>query len=205
MAQAGDRRLAIIAVVVVAVVVVSAGAAFLIFRDRGVEPVTEPVGGEAEGIEGMMEGMERMMPMEGSDVGLRAPDFTLRSIDGREFSLSEFRGRNVALWFMIPAGCPICASQVEELKRLQEELGDDLVVIAVTLLDYEGIEGDLAKFRDEKGLREWIYAVDTQQLGIKYNIVEMGVVLIDPEGVIIHRGIPQTSFEEMLSAIMRAQ
>ncbi|MEB3860311.1 MAG: peroxiredoxin family protein [Desulfurococcales archaeon] len=138
---------------------------------------------------------------EGPNVGNLAPDFTLQSIDGRTFKLSDFRGKNVVVWFMIPVGCPICASQVEELKKLQQELGEDLVVIAVTLLNYDGVADDLAKFRDEKGLKEWFYAVDTEQLGIKYNIVEMGVVIVGPDGTILHRGIPQASFDEMLSAI----
>ena len=195
-------RAALIAVATVAVVAVVMLAYFFILAgDEGLQPVAEPAvkGGEVE----MMEEAEVMVEV-GPEVGQLAPDFTLQTIDGTTFSLSDFRGKTVVVWFMIPVGCPICVSQVEELKKLQEELGEDLVVIAVTILDYQGVEDDLAKFRDEKGLMEWFYAVDTAQLGLKYNIVEMGVIIVGPDGKILHRGIPQASFEEMLNAIRAA-
>ena len=195
-------RAALVAIVTVAVAaVVMLVYWFVVAGQEGLQPVAEPAVERGE-----VEMMEEAMAMVevGPEVGQLAPDFTLQSIDGTTFSLSDFRGKTVVVWFMIPVGCPICASQVEELKKLQERLGEDLVVIAVTLLNYQGVEEDLAKFRDEKGLMEWFYAVDTAQLGLKYNVVEMGVIIVGPDGKILYRGIPQASLDEMLGAIMAA-
>ncbi len=141
---------------------------------------------------------QMLMVEEGPNVGQLAPDFTLRSIDGREFSLSDFRGKNVLLWFMLPKGCPICKSQVEVLKRIQEDFGDDVVVLVVTFI---GDEKDMMEFRDQSGLPQWIYAIDDKGIGVKYMIVEMGVIVIDPNGIITLRGIPQASYDEIASAL----
>ncbi len=167
-------------------------------------PVMEEPAKEMKEMEEMpvMEEMEEVAEAEvGPEVGMIAPDFTLEAVDGTKFSLSDYRGKVVLLWFMIPKGCPICASQVEDLKRIYEEFGDQVVVIAVTLLDYEGVEKDMMEFAENRGRPEWIYAVDTVGLGIEYNIIEMGVIVIGPDGKIVHRGIPMVDYEELKSLI----
>lgn len=146
----------------------------------------------------------REMGQVGYMVGQFAPSFTVTTISGEAVSLSDFRGKYVAVWFMVPQGCPICVSQARELKKLQMDLGDRLVVIAITLLDYKGVEEDLRSFMESNGLPKWLYAVDRMGLGVKYNIIEMGVVLVDPSGRIIYRGIPSASYEDMSSAIRSA-
>ena len=40
-------------------------------------------------------------------VGKKAPDFTLKDHEGREVSLSQFRGRNVVLAFFPLAWTPV--------------------------------------------------------------------------------------------------
>ena len=40
------------------------------------------------------------------DVGVKAPDFTLRDGDGIEISLDNFRGKKVILWFFPKANTP---------------------------------------------------------------------------------------------------
>ncbi len=38
-------------------------------------------------------------PVNVVNVGEKAPDFTLRSLDGRDVSLSDYTGKRVALFF----------------------------------------------------------------------------------------------------------
>ncbi len=40
------------------------------------------------------------------NVGDRAPDFTAQTHEGKEVRLSEFRGRNLILWFYPKADTP---------------------------------------------------------------------------------------------------
>ncbi len=189
-------RLAVVAVLVLVVII---AITIMMMGGGGGAPESR----EEEVKEVKKEVKEEMMQV-GYMVGQFAPSFMVTTISGETVSLSDFRGKYVAVWFMVPQGCPICASQARELKKLQMDLGDDLVVIAITLLDYEGVEEDLKSFMASNGLPQWLYAVDRMGLGVKYNIIEMGVVLLDPRGRIIYRGIPSASYEDMSSAIRSA-
>ncbi|MCE4603969.1 MAG: redoxin domain-containing protein [Aeropyrum sp.] len=138
---------------------------------------------------------------EGEEAQAKAPSFTLMDVRGETISLEDLEGRVVVLWFMIPVGCPICAAQVDDLKKVYEELGGEFVVIAVSPLDYEGVEDDMLEFASRYGVEEWYFAVDRANLTIEYDIVEMGVIVIDPEGREVFRGIPRASYDELKNAI----
>ena len=59
-----------------------------------------------------------------------APDFTITDIDGKEFTLSNYRGKVVVLDFFA-IECPGCVDEIPHLKALQGEFGEDLVIIAI--------------------------------------------------------------------------
>ncbi len=48
-------------------------------------------------------------------VGEAAPDFTLKGADGKEYKLSDYKGKTVVLQWMNP-GCPVCREVCEEGK-----------------------------------------------------------------------------------------
>jgi len=62
-----------------------------------------------------------------------APDFTLETADGRDVSLSDFRGkRNVLLFFNEGYGCDPCWQQTAQLQKDQQTFaGMDVEVFAV--------------------------------------------------------------------------
>lgn len=64
--------------------------------------------------------------------GPKAPDFTLESIEGEDVSLSDFEGKVVLIDFWA-TWCPPCREGVPDLVALNEELGEDFVVIGVSL------------------------------------------------------------------------
>ena len=49
--------------------------------------------------------------------GTKAPDFTLKDLDGKEVSLKDFRGKTVVLVFWA-TWCPDCRAEVPELRAL---------------------------------------------------------------------------------------
>jgi len=63
-----------------------------------------------------------------------APDFALLNEDGERFKLSEFEGRPVFLNFWA-TWCTFCIEEMPDMQRVQEEYGDDLVVIGVNAGD----------------------------------------------------------------------
>lgn len=82
-------------------------------------------------------------------VGDQAPDFTLSDDNGKQVSLSDFRGRSVVVYFYPNAGTPGCTTQACDFRDNLAELND---------AGYEvlGISPDkpekLAKFRAAQGL-----------------------------------------------------
>jgi peroxiredoxin Q/BCP len=78
-----------------------------------------------------------------------APDFTLPDADGKNVSLSDFRGRKVVVYFYPAAGTPGCTTQACDFR-------DNLAEFSGAGFDVLGISPDpvtkLAKFRDAEGL-----------------------------------------------------
>lgn len=75
---------------------------------------------------------------EQSDSGRTpAPDFTLETLYGNEFTLSDYRGTPVILDLMA-VRCPPCEQQMPELQKLKKELGNDVVILSI---DVDGAAG----------------------------------------------------------------
>ena len=128
-------------------------------------------------------------------IGTKAPDFTLQDQNGRERSLSEFRGQKVVLYFYskdMTSGCTKQACGFAELYPQFTEKG--AVVI--------GISKDTAashkKFEEKYHLpfilladpeKEAIQAYDVWKEKNMYGKATMGVVrttyLIDESGVVV--------------------
>ena len=72
-------------------------------------------------------------------VGNAAPGFTLKSLDGKEYSLAKLleKGPVVAAFFKI--SCPVCQFTFPYLQRLAERYsGDSATVIAISQDDVRG-------------------------------------------------------------------
>jgi len=146
------------------------------------------------------------------EVGTRAPAFTLTDKDGREVSLSDFRGKRVVLYFYPRDNTPGCTRQA---CAFADRFGDfqalDVAVI--------GISKDSAashqRFAEKHGLpflllsdpdHTVIEAYGAWQEKKNYGKVSMGVVrstyVIDGEGVIekvMPKVKPDTNAAEVLA------
>ena len=109
----------------------------------------------------------------GNKIGFTAPDFTLPTVDSREISLSDYRGRPVILNFWA-SWCGPCRYEVPAFKALYERYPEEqVVIIAVSTQD----DPDSARG----------YAIAD---GLKF------VIPVDPRGVVANlynvRGLPTT-------------
>jgi peroxiredoxin Q/BCP len=81
--------------------------------------------------------------------GDTAPDFTLPDADGKDVSLSDFRGRRVVVYFYPAAMTPGCTTQACDFR-------DSLSSLAASGVDVVGISPDksekVAKFRERDSL-----------------------------------------------------
>jgi thioredoxin-dependent peroxiredoxin len=66
-------------------------------------------------------------------VGDKAPDFTLTSDEGKEVSLSDFKGKRVLLYFYPKASTPGCTIEACEFRDLKSKFETaDVVVLGVS-------------------------------------------------------------------------
>jgi cytochrome c biogenesis protein CcmG, thiol:disulfide interchange protein DsbE len=91
--------------------------------------------------------------------GVAAPNFTLSSLDGKQVSLSDYRGKKVVLVNVWATWCPPCREEMPSLESLYKAMkGQDFEILAVSVDaplgqmgdGHEG--GDLGKFAKEFGL-----------------------------------------------------
>ncbi len=128
-----------------------------------------------------------------TSAGPPAPDFSVATIDGEQFTLAQQRGRPVLLFFMA-AWCATCIPVAQDVDRLTkgQDAPRDLVVLVVGA-DATETPADLATFRERVGgpARHW--AIDSKrQITKAYGVTALDTtVIIDRRGQIAFRNTPR--------------
>lgn len=145
------------------------------------------------------------------DVGMKAPDFKLQDKDGREITLSGFRGKKVVLYFYPKDNTPGCtkqacafASAYDGFKTKGVEVigvSKDSVASHVKFAEKYNLPFILISDPELKAIK----AYDVWQEKKMYGKVTFGVVrttyVIDEEGIIekvMHKVKPGTNAAEIL-------
>jgi peroxiredoxin len=124
----------------------------------------------------------------GATVGLQigdvAPDFTLASLDGKQVSLSQFRGRPVMLNFWYST-CPGCLAEIPGMQRFysaQQAAGKDFVILGVNSVD----DAQTAQqFAQQSGLTYPLALDNNQHVATLYNLTATPTsYFIDRQGMI---------------------
>jgi peroxiredoxin len=141
-----------------------------------------------------------------TEVGQTAPDFTLQTLTGQTFTLSEQRGRVVLInWFA--TWCPPCQ---EEMPHLQKEVWDvfgrrsGFTLVSVARQEGADVVGP---FVEKHGLT-WNFALDVEREAYaKYAeaFIPRNTV-VDKDGRIIFQsnGFERDDFDRMLAVIKEA-
>ena len=150
------------------------------------------------------------------EAGVKAPDFTLRDKDGKEITLSDFRGKKVVLYFYPKDNTPGCTRQACAFAAAYEQFkARDVVVIGIS----KDSEASHKKFADKYNLPfilvsdpelQAIQAYDVWQEKKLYGKVSMGVVrttyIIDEQGNIekvMPKVKPDTNAAEILDYLAK--
>lgn len=80
----------------------------------------------------------------------KASNFTLKSTDGKEIKLSDYKGKIVILDFWA-TWCGPCRRGIPDLISIQKEFKNDVVVIGISL-DAESTKDDIKPFMKEMGI-----------------------------------------------------
>jgi len=150
-------------------------------------------------------------PGQGPASGALAPDFTLVDLDGKAFSLKDFRGKIVVLDFMA-TWCGPCKQQMPHLKVIweREDFRDKVVIISIDV-DLREPEEVLRSYRQSYPYATWIWAKDAaeQRVAVAYGVRAIPtIVVIDQEGYVrfVHVGLTSSStlIQEIEQLLARA-
>jgi cytochrome c-type biogenesis protein len=130
-----------------------------------------------------------------------APPFTLTSIDGTSFNLSDYRGQVVVLDLMA-TWCSVCDKEMKELSQLREER-PDVVIITITV-DPTETDEMLSDYKEKHNV-DWLFARDTDHVWVKYRDLGLPtLVFIDPQGYLSFQKADFLSAEKLKLEVERA-
>lgn len=119
--------------------------------------------------------------------GAPAPDFTLKSIAGDEYHLSDLKGKKVLIYFFAP-WCSVCHMSAGNLNNLRLARTDDELEILVVGLSYE-YPAEIQDFANELQLTmPVLYGTDKQMEDYKIKGFPTYFV-IDELGNVTHRSV----------------
>jgi peroxiredoxin len=122
-------------------------------------------------------------PIEiGPEIGERAPDFTLPTIDGKATSLSQFRGKIVMVNFW-ETTCSACAGEMPDIQSIFDTWSrDDLEILAINNGEREAF---VQSFIDSKGLTFPVLLDSDREVGTVYQVSTIPTTFfIDADGII---------------------
>lgn len=138
-----------------------------------------------------------LSPLFTSLVGQKAPDFSITTIEGDKFNLSDNLGKVIILDIMSTT-CPACEEEMEHLRGISQSYSSDEVIIVT--IDIEKKE-DLAEFKSYYEAN-WTFAKDTDDVGDKYKVMYIPtIVIIDKDGIIRYYETGEQSEEKLAKEI----
>jgi peroxiredoxin len=132
-----------------------------------------------------------------TSIKVKATDFKLKDLNGKEVSLSDFKGKKVLLNFWA-TWCPPCKAEMPDIEKLyQATKNSNLVILAVNL----GEDKQTVKSFMDKNKYNFNILLDSEQAAaIKYNIVSIPTsFFIDENGTIVSKKIGPMNIDEMKS------
>jgi peroxiredoxin len=117
--------------------------------------------------------MVKTLSSQTLQAGQKAPDFHLKGVDGKMYSLKDFKAKAVLIVFMCNH-CPFVKARLDDIIDLQEKFMGDLQVVGVNSNDPnyadEGFD-NMVKFAKERRMN-FPYLIDeTQNVARTYGAV----------------------------------
>ena len=126
-------------------------------------------------------------PSKAASVGEVAPDFEISTQDGREFHLSDLRGDKPVYVVFWNTWCVYCIKKTPRYKKLQQEFGDEIEIIAINTTWSDSPE-EMRSFEEHHNIN-YSTAFDTGELITdRYEVVNVPTeFIVDVDGIIRYR------------------
>ncbi len=141
----------------------------------------------------------------GLEKGNLAPDFELRSVDGKTMKLSSLRGKKVIVNFWA-TWCPPCRLEMPEMEKFYtKNKNEGIEILAVNLTKAEKNRADVPAFMKEFGITFPVLLDENSDVAQLYEVSSIPAsFIIDTQGVIREKIVgPMTRdlMEKMLGKI----
>ncbi|MGG3477434.1 redoxin domain-containing protein [Peribacillus frigoritolerans] len=132
----------------------------------------------------------------GLKIGAKAPNFSLKTLDGKQVELSDYEGKKVMLNFWA-TWCPPCKKEMPDMEKYTQQAGDDVVVLAVNI----DPENDVQAFVEDNGITFTI-PLDSKSaknpVNERYKILSIPTTyFIDKKGIIRNKVISAMTLKDM--------
>lgn len=87
----------------------------------------------------------------GISKGNMPPDFTITTIDGKQYTLSQFRNKKPVLLYFWASWCPFCSKDLDIVKNIYPKYQDKVTFLAIDL-DLNEDAGLIEEYKNRKGL-----------------------------------------------------
>ncbi|WP_077213635.1 peroxiredoxin family protein [Bacillus dakarensis] len=158
--------------------------------------------------ESKVEKYERLANPETVPVGLkvdyRAPDFTLKDMNGKVVSLEDYKGKKILLNFWA-TWCPPCREEMPHMQELYEEYKNDgFVVLAVNMVNTEKNPVVVEDFVEEFQLSFPILLDEYGEVAYQYEVLSYPTsYFIDTDGIIRSKVIGALNKKYMYEEMIR--
>jgi peroxiredoxin len=143
-----------------------------------------------------------------SSIGLRpgqqAADFTVKDVDGRDFRLSDQRGKVVVMFFMRGTWCTTCLASVPPLREVQTAFAGRQVVMITLSTDTLETDAKVKQYSIDHAT-PWTYAIDRAGVHAKFAAAPLEAhYVIDRTGWIVYSAADKVSAGAVSKAVESA-
>ena len=135
----------------------------------------------------------------------KAPDFTLQNVDGKNVSLSDYKGKIVIVDFWA-TWCPPCRKGIPDLIDLQKHYKDKVAVIGISV-DRENTKDGVPAFVNKMGINYPVVYFNDKVINDFGGIEAIPTTfIIDQQGNITKKMVglyPKSEFEKELNNLIK--
>ncbi|MGG3916301.1 peroxiredoxin family protein [Rossellomorea vietnamensis] len=135
----------------------------------------------------------------GPNVGDRAIDFKLDTLDGKSITLSELKGKKVIVNFWA-TWCPPCKEEMPVMQEFYTKYGKDVEVLAINIDPQYNVK----EYQKSLGLSFPILLDTDDKINNAYDILTVPTTfVINEQGIITHKQIGAITNIDSLTALIK--
>ncbi|MBM7705196.1 thiol-disulfide isomerase/thioredoxin [Chryseomicrobium aureum] len=131
------------------------------------------------------------------------PQFTLQTLDEKQITLSELKGKKVILNFWA-TWCPPCKAEMPHMQKFHEQYGDEVEIVAVNLTSKDSGIDKIEQFVRDYELTFSIPLDETGDVGDAYEAITIPTsYIIGTDGRIQHKIVgpmDEAMMEQLISS-----